>query len=73
MAKAKTWEKAMARELRAEGRSLREIGRELGVSLASASIWTADVMVSPPITAEDLEKWTGGNGLLQSLQSDAAC
>jgi hypothetical protein len=52
MARAKTREKAMARRLRAEGRSLREIGRELGVSLASASTWTADIMVPPPVAAE---------------------
>ena len=44
--KTKTREWAAARQLRAEGRSLREISRRLGVSLSSASTWTADV--SPP-------------------------
>lgn len=52
MASAKTREKAMARRLRAQGRSLREIGREFGVSLASASTWTADIIVPPPITTD---------------------
>jgi hypothetical protein len=50
---AKTRERAGARELRAQGRSLREISRALGVSLSSASAWTADVPVprppSPPL------------------------
>jgi hypothetical protein len=39
----KTRERAEARQLRAEGCSLREISRALGVSLSSASTWTADV------------------------------
>jgi hypothetical protein len=45
---AKTRERAEARRLRAQGRSLREISRELEVSLASASTWTSDVAVAPP-------------------------
>lgn len=32
-----------ARQLRAEGRSLREIARRVGVSLSTASVWTRDV------------------------------
>lgn len=47
-------ERAAARRLRAQGRSLREISRALGVSLSSASTWTRDVAVpsppSPPLT-----------------------
>lgn len=44
--KAKVAEKAAARRLRAEGMSLREISRELGVALSSVSVWTRDVQ--PP-------------------------
>jgi hypothetical protein len=47
MAIAKSHERALARRLRSQGRSLRQISRELGVSLSSASIWTADVRVPP--------------------------
>jgi hypothetical protein len=44
--RAKVKEQALARQLRAKGRSLREISRELGVSLSSASVWTRNVQ--PP-------------------------
>ena len=46
--RAKLAEQAAARHLRAEGRSLREISRELGVSLSSASVWTRDVPLPLP-------------------------
>lgn len=36
-----------ARRLRSEGKSLRSIARELGVSLSSASVWTRDI--TPPL------------------------
>ncbi len=41
--RAKSRERAAARKLRREGRSLREISRELGVALSSVSGWTRDV------------------------------
>jgi hypothetical protein len=41
-------ERAAARRLRAEGRSLREISRELGVSLSSASVWTRGIQKPEP-------------------------
>lgn len=41
-------ERARARQLRARGLSLREISRELGVSLSSASVWTAGIRVPTP-------------------------
>jgi hypothetical protein len=46
--KAKLEEKATARRLRAQGLSLRQISRELGVSLSSASVWTRDVPTPAP-------------------------
>ena len=46
--KAKVAEKAAARRLRAEGMSLREISRELGVALSSVSVWTRDVQPPAP-------------------------
>jgi hypothetical protein len=45
---AKPREKATARRLRAQGLSLREISRELGVSLSSASLWTRDIPAPLP-------------------------
>lgn len=39
----KDYERERARELRLEGRSLREIARELEISLSSASVWVRDV------------------------------
>jgi hypothetical protein len=52
--RAKRAERAIARQLRADGRSLREISRELGVSLSSASVWTRDVPVPAPITTPEV-------------------
>jgi DNA-directed RNA polymerase subunit M/transcription elongation factor TFIIS len=40
--RAKVREQVEARRLRADGRSLREISRELGVALSSVSVWTRD-------------------------------
>ena len=56
--RAKTREQAAGRELRRQGRSLREISRELGVSLSSASVWTRDVeAVRPARRAPPLTHW----------------
>jgi hypothetical protein len=56
--RAKRAERAIARQLRADGRSLREISRELGVSLSSASVWTRDVPVPAPLkTPEVVIRW----------------
>jgi hypothetical protein len=56
---AKTRERAEARQLRAQGRSLREISRALGVSLSSASAWTSDVVMPPPPTPPPIREVTG--------------
>lgn len=51
----KVAEQAAARALRREGKSLREIAWELGVSLASASVWVRDIPrggLTPPPVAE---------------------
>ena len=57
--RAKYMERDAARRLRAEGYSLREISRELGVSLSSASMWTRDVPppqpADPPPTVVKIE------------------
>jgi hypothetical protein len=52
MTPPKIRENAIARQLRAQGHSLRYISRELGVSLSSASTWTADIVVPPPLPPE---------------------
>jgi hypothetical protein len=49
MARTKVRERQVARALRREGLSLREIARNLGVSLSSASVWTRDI--PPPSRA----------------------
>jgi transcriptional regulator with XRE-family HTH domain len=41
----KTTEKAKARELRAQGWSVREIEQELGVARSSVSLWVRDVVL----------------------------
>jgi transcriptional regulator with XRE-family HTH domain len=43
MGRTKVHERQVARALRKEGLSLREIARRLGVSLSSASVWTRDI------------------------------
>jgi transcriptional regulator with XRE-family HTH domain len=50
--RAKFKEQAAARRLRAKGLSLREISRELGVSLSSVSVWTRGIKGPPPATPE---------------------
>lgn len=49
--KAKRREQVEARRLRAEGRSLREISRELGVAHSSVSTWTRGVQTRPVAAA----------------------
>lgn len=46
--RAKLREREASRHLRANGLSLREISRELGVALSSASVWTRDVQRPSP-------------------------
>jgi hypothetical protein len=48
MAMRKADEQREARRLRSEGRSVRSIARELGVSLGSASVWTRGISPPPP-------------------------
>jgi len=52
----KDFERERARELRLEGRSLREIARALEVSISSASVWVRDIprggVVSDPLPPE---------------------
>lgn len=43
----KTNERRLAREMRAEGRSIKEISRALGVARSSASTWVRDVPLGP--------------------------
>lgn len=45
---AKARERSTARQLRADGWSLRRIARALGVSLSSVSVWVRDVVPRPP-------------------------
>jgi hypothetical protein len=49
--RAKLEEQGIARRLRAEGLSLRQISGELGVSLSSVSVWTREIPVPPPARA----------------------
>jgi hypothetical protein len=56
MARRKAREQAAARKMRAEGSSLREITRTLGVSLSSASTWTRDVELPPAPKPPVLER-----------------
>jgi hypothetical protein len=57
--RAKRQERAEARALRAEGLSLREISRALGVALSSVSIWTRDVEgpASVPESSAPVIRW----------------
>jgi hypothetical protein len=50
--RGKTTEQNRARDLRAQGWTIREIEAELGVSRSSASIWVRDVQVDPEVWAE---------------------
>ena len=47
--RGKTVQRARARELRAEGWTLKEIAAELGVSKGSVSTWVRDVEVEPEV------------------------
>jgi hypothetical protein len=69
MTAAKHLQQHAARALRREGRSLRQIARELGVSLASASVWTRGIEPTqrpgPPAPAASVpvpapERWCAG-------------
>jgi predicted transcriptional regulator len=43
----KTAEQVRARELRSEGRSMKEIARLVGCALSSVSSWTRDIELTP--------------------------
>ena len=49
--RGKTTEQARARDLRAEGWTIKEIAAELGVSQGSVSMWVRDVEVDPEVWA----------------------
>jgi transposase-like protein len=64
-------ERAAARRLRTEGRSLREISRELGVALSSVSVWTRDLQPrletnapAPPVRWEPAQLCNGCGRIL---------
>lgn len=62
--KAKPLERENARQLRREGKSVKTIARELGVSTGSVSLWVKDI----PLTDEQKSiLGTGGNQHLASL------
>lgn len=50
--RGKTTEQTRARDLRAQGWTIKEIEGELGVSRSSVSIWVRDVEVDPEVWAE---------------------
>ena len=50
--RGKTTEQNQARDLRAQGWTIKEIEDELGVSRSSVSIWVRDVEVDPEVWAE---------------------
>jgi hypothetical protein len=50
--RGKTTEQNHARDLRAQGWTIKEIEAELGVSRSSVSIWVRDVKVDPDVWAE---------------------
>src|SRR5919206_966451 len=45
--RVKTFERDMARKLRSEGLSVREIERRVGVSRSTASLWVRDIELTP--------------------------
>ena len=53
--RGKTVEQARARELRAQGWTIKEIAGELRVSQGSVSVWARDVEVDPAVWAERVE------------------
>lgn len=52
----KTEERLLARELRAAGRSIKEIEQQLSVSRSSVSLWVRDVELGPEQRARLIEK-----------------
>ena len=50
--RGKTTEQNQARDLRAQGWTIKEIEAELGVSRSSVSVWVRDVEVDPEVWAE---------------------
>jgi hypothetical protein len=54
--RGKTTEQNRARDLRAQGWTIKEIEAELGVSRSSVSIWVRDVHVDPEVWAERVRK-----------------
>lgn len=52
----KTEERLLARELRATGRSIKEIEQQLSVSRSSVSLWVRDVELGPEQRARLIEK-----------------
>jgi transposase len=52
----KTEERLLARELRAAGRSIKEIEQQLLVSRSSVSLWVRDVELGPEQRARLIEK-----------------
>jgi len=54
--RAKDEKRSRARELRRQGRMLREIAAELGVSLSSASLWTSDVELPGEVAGRTRER-----------------
>ena len=56
MAATKHAERSLARALRAEGRSMKEIARLVGVSVASVSCWVRDVPLTSDQRAELLRR-----------------
>ncbi|MFZ2200015.1 MAG: hypothetical protein WAV40_04460 [Microgenomates group bacterium] len=58
---AKSHERLLARELRREGKSIREIARQLSVSKGSASLWCRDIILSKSQVEKLLEQEHKGN------------
>ncbi|MDQ6649067.1 MAG: helix-turn-helix domain-containing protein [Actinomycetota bacterium] len=59
--RAKDDKRAAARQLRSQGRTLREIAAELGVSRSSASTWTSDVELPGDAQARTVDRVTRSN------------
>lgn len=59
---AKSKERLKARRLRRDGKSVKSIAREIGVSKSSVSLWCGDIQLSDSQIAE-LKKRSGGVGI----------
>jgi transcriptional regulator with XRE-family HTH domain len=68
----KTAEKARARELRAQGWSVREIEQELGVARASVSIWVRDIILGPSQRERLLTRTRPGQLVAARRKAEAA-